>query len=322
MQILFSFFVECGLEKKSKRDYKPWQMFVLGKIPPVTVHCSGTIITSNLLVTAHNCLQKFPSNPDAGFNVFDAWFPSNGRVYEPKNVVISKSSNSFDSTYKIVSIIYNHRYGVNLAANNHPTDNLVIFRVTPDFTKDPELGPVCLPEATYDADELIGKYAYFYGYAALRQGYNSRSWDYVDKCVGSTPPSPPTTTTTTTPSTTTTKSTTTPSTTTNVDHTVIIATDDDIDFVTLGPPPAAILQNITGEIMRENECSHETFKRDKQLLCFRRAGKKLVPKYGDGALFVESGKTKKRHFLVGTAAGVDDAMDDSHELINFSKVPG
>lgn len=116
------------------------------------VLCSGIIITTNLLATSHECLQLSQRR----YNVFDAWFSrTNSRnMLEISRLGISKSSSTQNQQFEVVQVIYNHRHGIYLATSSHPHDNMVLIQVTPEFTSDPDLITICIPESADEVGEV------------------------------------------------------------------------------------------------------------------------------------------------------------------------
>lgn len=97
---------------------------------------SGTIITSNLLATSHECLELYRKH----YNIFDAWFPNSHsrNMLKTLRIVISKFPNSNKTPVRIINITYNYFHGMKLATARHPDENIVLIEVTPEFTTDPD----------------------------------------------------------------------------------------------------------------------------------------------------------------------------------------
>lgn len=74
-----------------------------------------------------------------------------------------KCPNESASQFTVINVIYNHRYGVYRATSSQARKNLVLIQVTPEFTEDPELSPICLSESENELKGLVRQQVYFYG---------------------------------------------------------------------------------------------------------------------------------------------------------------
>lgn len=253
---------ECG-QDMFDTGLKPWYMYIIN-MDTEKVLCSGIIITTNLLATSHECLQL----PERRYYVFDAWFSETGstNMYDIVDLGIAHYPEARSALFKIVNIIYNYRYGVNVATSSHPRNNLALIQVTPEFTAYDFLSPICIPEREDDLRDLLGQEAYHYG---LHQKDSSQE----DEC--------------------------------------------DMDPGLLEPLPFSI----SGIVVEDGQCSHESHKKNDQLLCFKRI-RLGQPRFGEGALFYKSKSIEIRNFLVGISAVKPTVGDGGSKLINFSKISG
>lgn len=245
------------------------------------VLCSGIIVTTNLLATSHECLQL----PRRQYNVFDSWSPKSGsrNMLNVSRFSVSKTSTTTSSQFRVVRVIYNHRYGVNLASSSHPKYNLVLLQVTPEFTTDSDLSPICIPERASDLTNLWGQEAYFYGLSGKAK---SRGGNQYYGCEAPTPPTtrPP----------------------------ILPPPPKELDQLPV---------SISGLIIEESNCSSEIHSKTGQLLCFHVTSHEK-PRFGDGALVYTSKNETNSHFLIGISAVRPPSGKDDHELINFSKISG
>lgn len=253
--------------------------------------CTGTIITSNLLATSHECLQLTSKR----FHVYDIWKPKGGtsNMIDESQLIISKDPSSPTSSFRIVQIIYNHRFGIHVATKSGPADNLVLIQVEPHFTNVSKgFSPICIPQCGDPVSDLRHQFPYFLG---LLDTLSGRAWEFSRGC----PEGPGHTTTSTTPA---------------------------------PPQPPATLPppgSVTGDIVDEDHCDSaddDIEEEDEPLLCFRQTSGK-PPKWGDGTLILDSVSDDHRSFLVGTVASrVGTRMwrsgDEGVEYILFNKISG
>lgn len=266
--------------------------------------CIGTIIASNLLITSHDCLQRV----NRSIGIYDVWSPSETprNLYNPEEYWMAKDPSSTTSDFRIVNVFYSHQFGVNRAMQpSQHTKNVVLFHVTPDFTTDLDLCPVCLPKVTDPVENLIGKPAYTYGETVMDTMWRG-TWDYLEKC-GMNPP------------------TTSPSPSSSSDEGPFVNTTP----VTIEPNADELdipfLDTIYGEVLDDHNCDdfeHEEDETVHQFLCFQQKEQKKA-KLGNAALFFRSSPSidESRFFLIGIAATAP-INNESKQLIQFNKITG
>lgn len=153
-------------------------------------NCTGTIITSNLLVTSHECLEL----PGKRFGVYDAWKPHTKpqNMMDYSKIIISTNRTAESGiTFQVVNIIYNSWFGVTSVISGAPEDDLVIIEVSPDFrAKSAYLAPICILEYYDSFEDFVGQGALYnsvaasYEYDKLSENNTTegKSWDYFENC--------------------------------------------------------------------------------------------------------------------------------------------
>lgn len=283
----------CGKLKKGPRPYKPWQVFVLTNTGRLL--CAGTIISSNLLLITHECVQQ-DSKP---YKIYDWFSPfaTSHNLYNPDEYRIVKDPHLRLSYFKIVNIIFNFQHGINVATLSHEDNqNALLIQVTPPFTLDPELAPVCIPQVSELTDGLRGKEVYYFG--LLTEDENSETLKYLDTGVR------PWSKTKTTLSF------------INDNHTTTTtsAWKNYLKLKNQTSEPKNYLGTIYGQVVQEKIAE------ERSLPTMMRKEKR-VPKPGGGAIFHRSITRLNDHrtFIVGTAAS---ASASSKQAINFNNIAG
>lgn len=145
--------------------------------------CTGTIITSNLLLTSHECLESKGKQ----FNVYDIWMPRGAprNMLDKSDLVITIHSGNSEILYSVVQIIYSHRFAVSSATNSTPEDDVVLIQVQPDFKSlSPQVSPICIANGNNPKfQDLRGQYPYYYGFV---DNSFPGSWSYGATCSGET----------------------------------------------------------------------------------------------------------------------------------------
>lgn len=180
---------ECGLEGPTGTH--PWNVYVIvfGNHSS-TLACTGTLITTNLVLTSHECLEA----PGKHFNVYDAWEPgkSINMVNITRVAVFTNHSLSEKGVGWFVSkVVYNSWFGTLSATKGPPQDDLVILELPEDFRiKAPFLAPICIQECYDRVENMVGSGAYHYGivdYGIIHPSTTQRStpeknWNYFVNC--------------------------------------------------------------------------------------------------------------------------------------------
>lgn len=292
---------ECGKLKKGPRPYKPWQVFLITKTKRLL--CVGTIVTSNLLLITHECLERDHKK----FALYDGFSPfgKSQNLYHPDDYRIVKDPDIRISYFKIVKIIFNFRHSIKVTTLPHEyNENLVLLKVTPPFTSDPDLAPACIPLFGESTRDLRNHEVYYYG--VWTEDENPETFKYLEKCVKNhwnktltTAPPKIITTDVSNPA--------------SRNMNMTSTASSWMQYLKLrynSSEPAQYLGSIYGQVI-ENQAAEE-----QGLLTINRKENK-VPKWDSGALFYRSidvVNEDHRTFIVGTVAS---ANASSKELINF-----